>query len=92
MSGIIRSDRLFTIPGVIGIIVTGFIAARMAGFPVLKTDWIAWALAAFAISGVLFGVRVAPLQQQLLTAASSGAQSGSFDYQGYRSLAFRWEI
>jgi uncharacterized membrane protein len=84
MSGIIRSDRLFTVPGVVGIIVTGFIAAEMAGFPVLRTGWIVWTLVAFSISGLLFGIRVA--------LATAGVQSGNFDYSAYRSLALRWEI
>jgi uncharacterized membrane protein len=92
MSGIIRSDRLFTVPGVVGIIVTGFIAAEMAGFPVLRTGWIVWTLVAFSISGLLFGIRVAPMQRQLLALATAGVQSGNFDYSAYRSLALRWEI
>lgn len=92
MDGIIRSDRLFTIPGVIGIIITGFAAAKYGGFPVLKTGWIAWTLAAFALSGLVFVVRVAPLQRQLRALAAAGEQSGSFEHSRYRALAIRWEI
>ncbi|MCA1713619.1 MAG: DUF2269 domain-containing protein [Gammaproteobacteria bacterium] len=92
VEGIIRSDRLFTIPGVIGIIITGLVAAKYAGFPILKTGWIAWTLAAFALSGLLFMVRVAPLQRQLLALASAGTQSGSFEYAAYKALTIRWEI
>ena len=91
MDGIIRSDLLFTIPGVIGIIVTGFAAANIGGFSVLKTGWIAWTLAAFALSGVVFVARVAPLQRQLRALAAEGEQSGSFEYSRYRALAIRWE-
>jgi len=92
MAGIIKSDRLFTIPGVIGIIITGFAAAKYGGFPVLKTGWIAWTLAVFALSGLIFMVRVAPLQRQLHSLATTGDQSGGFDYSTYRTLAVRWEI
>lgn len=92
MDGIIRSDRLFTVPGVIGIIITGFAAAKFGGLPVLKTGWIAWTLAAFALSGLVFMARVAPLQRQLRALAAAGEQSGSFDYFRYRALAIRWEI
>ena len=92
MDGIIRSDRLFTIPGVIGIIISGFVAAKYGGFPVLKTGWIAWTLAAFALSGLIFAIRVAPLQRQLYALAAASEQSGGFEYSRYRALAVRWEI
>jgi uncharacterized membrane protein len=92
MAGIIRSDRIFTMPGVIVIILTGFVAAKYGGFPVLQTGWIAWTLALFGLSGLLFMVRVAPLQRQLLALANAAERTADFDYSCYRSLAIRWEI
>ena len=91
MDGIIRSDRLFTMPGITVIIVTGVIAAIQGGFPLLRTGWIAWSLALFAVSGLMFMFRVAPLQRQLRTLAETGAASGSFDYDAYHRVALRWE-
>lgn len=92
MDGIIRSDRFFTVPGVVGIIVTGVAAALRANLPILGTDWILWTLVLFTVSGLVFTLRVAPLQKQLLALAESGVQSGAFDYLRYRSLAVRWEV
>ena len=92
MDGIIRSDRLFTVPGVVGIVVTGIAAAILGNFPILHTGWITWTLVLFTISGVIFMVRVAPLQRQLLAIADAAAKSGAFDYDGYRALALRWEL
>ena len=92
MDGIIRSDRLFTIPGVVVIIATGVAVAMAGGFPLLRTGWILWTLVLFAISGLLFMVLVAPLQRQLLALAQAGSVKGNFDYAGYASVARRWEI
>lgn len=92
VDGIIRSDRWLTMPGVIGILVTGVWAAQNAGMSLFGTGWIAWSLILFGISGILFGVRVAPLQRQMRDMARSGADSGSFDYGQYRRLALAWEI
>jgi uncharacterized membrane protein len=92
MDGIIRSDRWFTIPGVVGIIATGVAAAIYAGFPILGTGWILWTLILFGVSGLVFGIWVAPLQRQLRALALAGQQSGNFDYKSYRKLAVRWEI
>jgi uncharacterized membrane protein len=92
MRGIIRSDRLFTIPGVFGIILTGVGAAQLGGLPILGTRWILWTLVLFAISGAVFMVRVAPLQRTLLALAETGMQSGSFNYSEYHTVARRWEL
>jgi uncharacterized membrane protein len=92
MEGVIRSDRLFTMPGIMVIIATGFIAAIQARLPLLGTGWILWTLVLFTISGLLFMFRVAPLQRRLFGLAQAGASSGSFDFEGYRRVAMQWEV
>ncbi|MGH7556232.1 MAG: DUF2269 family protein [Gemmatimonadota bacterium] len=92
MDGIIRSDRLFTVPGVIGIIISGVAAAIHGNLPILGTGWILWTLVLFSVSGLIFMIRVAPLQRQLRALAEEGVQSGAFDYARYRALAVRWEV
>jgi uncharacterized membrane protein len=92
VEGVIRSDRLFTMPGVFVIIATGVLAAMQVGLPLLKTGWILWSLVLFAISGLMFGIQVAPLQRKLLALAQAGVGKGSFDYASYHRLAVRWEI
>ncbi len=91
MDGIIRSDRLFTMPGVIVIITTGVFGAISGALPLLRTGWIAWTLILFAISGLIFMFRVVPLQRQLRALAQVG-MAGGFDYADYHRMARRWEI
>jgi uncharacterized membrane protein len=92
LDGIIRSDRIFTVPGVIAIVVTGFVAAILGDLPILRTGWIFWAIVLFSISGLIFALRVAPLQRQLRDLANAAIQSGTFDYAGYHARAIRWEL
>jgi len=92
MDGIIRSDRVFTIPGVVVIIAAGFAAAIYGGYPILRTGWILWTLILFIVSGLIFMIRVVPLQRQLRALAEAAVQSGAFDYARYHALAVRWEI
>jgi len=92
MSGIIRSDRLFTVPSVFGIIATGIAAAMLAGFPILGTGWILWTLIAFGISGAVFSLRVVPLQRELLSMARASTSEAVFSIGTYRLLARRWEL
>lgn len=91
MEGIIRSDRLFTIPGVFGILLTGIATAMNGHLPILGTTWILWTLVLFAISGVVFILRVVPLQRQLYALAAGVGGTGAFDYVAYAQLARRWE-
>jgi len=87
VSGIIRADRLFTTPSVLILAVAGIAAAIVAGFSLLRTGWILWTIVLFVISGFIFGTRLAPLQRQMLAAASAS----SFDAEAYARLATRWE-
>jgi uncharacterized membrane protein len=63
MKGIIDSDRLFTIPGVIIITIGGFAAAIQGGIPLLRTGWIFWPIVLFSLSGLAFAWKVVPLQK-----------------------------
>ncbi len=92
VDGIIRSDRFFTMPGVLLIIASGVTAAMLGNLPILRTSWILWALVLFGISGLAFMLRVAPLQRQLQAMAQAGISSGAFDYAAYRTVAIRWEV
>lgn len=91
MDGIIRSDRWFTLPGVIVITTSGILTAIRAGLPIFGTHWILGGLVLFALSGILFGARVAPLQKQLRSAAQAGLH-GPFDYAHYHRIARAWEL
>jgi uncharacterized membrane protein len=91
MDGVIRSDRIFTIPGVVLIIISGVAAAIIGGYPILRTPWILWSLVLFTISGFVFVVRVVPLQQELRALAQAGVNAASFNWDQYQALARRWE-
>jgi uncharacterized membrane protein len=91
MAGIIRSDRIFTTPGVIAILASGVALAMLGGYPLLRTGWILWPIVLFGISGLAFGLRVAPLQRQLHALARAGTEKGGFDFAAYRRLATAWE-
>ncbi len=98
MDGIIRSDRIFTIPGVIVITTFGFLGAINGNLPLIRTEWIFWTIILFSISGFAFMYRVAPLQRKLRAMASAGAEAaggsggaGAFDYAPYHAVTRQWE-
>jgi uncharacterized membrane protein len=91
MDGVIRSDRLFTVPGVVLIIASGVFAAIQGGFPIFGTPWILWTLVLFGLSGAVFGMKLAPLQRQMRAHAQAGAHGGAFDYVAYHRLSRQWD-
>jgi uncharacterized membrane protein len=92
MSGIIRSDRLFTTPGVLLIVAAGVAAAMVGRIPMMSTGWILWTVLLFIAAGAIFGMRIAPLQRKLLALARATNTEGRFDEAQYARLARQWKI
>lgn len=90
MRGIINSDKWFTIPGVIIITAFGFAAALHASIPILRTGWIFWPIVFFTLSGIIFSVKLAPLQKQIHSIAARATQ-GTFDKVMYQQKLRQWE-
>jgi uncharacterized membrane protein len=88
--GIIRSDRWFTLPGVVGILIGGFAAALDGSLPILATGWILWPIILFSISGLVFGVWVAPLQGKIVSFVRA-ADASDQAWQSYEEMYKRWE-
>jgi uncharacterized membrane protein len=89
--GIIRSDRIFTLPGIILITLAGFIAAIHAHWPILGTGWILWSIILFTLSGVFFRVYVAPLQKKIAKFADT-ADSSDDNWKQYEKIYKQWEF
>ncbi len=88
MLGIVRSDRWFTVPGVL-LIVAGGVAAAMAGhLKLLSTGWIIWPIVLFSISGLVFGFALAPLQRKILSMADTAAA----DIRPLKGQLQRWHL
>jgi uncharacterized membrane protein len=90
VQGIIRADRIFTIPAIIVLLIGGFGATGIGHIPILSTGWILWGLILFIIAGIAFG----PLSrtQRLLLAEARTGISGTMDWSRYDALSKRWNI
>lgn len=89
VSGIIASDKLFTIPGVIILTTGGIAAAVKGGLPLLSTGWIFWSLILFSLSGLFFTVRVAPLQKKMKQYLETGS---NYQQQQFKGIMKQWEF
>ena len=71
MDAIVRADRIFTIPGIVILLIGGIGAALVGGIPFLSTGWLLWGISAFILSGICFGP-LSRAQKQIATAAHAG--------------------
>ena len=87
--GIIKSDKYFTMPGVVGITLFGIGLAMHAKIPILGTGWILWSIILFIISGIAFMTKLAPLQKKL---AAFAANKEKFNWDEYHKLSKQWDF
>lgn len=92
LDGVIRSDRLFTIPGVLVIVVAGVAAAIIGGMPLLRTEWLAAGIILLTVAGIAFSARVAPLQRQMRDLARANTDPATFDWAAYEKLSRDWAV
>lgn len=88
---IIKSDRYFTIPGIIGIVISGIAASVDAGYPMLGTGWIFWPIVLFSLSGVFFSIYVGPLQRKI-SEFTANLDYSDENWKEYKTLYKRWEF
>ena len=74
-----------------GIVAPGIAAAVYGNLPLLHTGWILWTLVLFISSGLIYALRVAPLQKELSALAEVANAAAGFDFDRYHGLAKRWE-
>ena len=89
-AGLTRSDRFFTMPGVLLLVVAGIAAAIFGHFPILGTGWIFWSIVLLTISGLAFMLRVAPLQRRMHALADAGMETGQVDWAAYEAATRSW--
>jgi uncharacterized membrane protein len=87
--GIIKADRVFTMPSILGILVGGFGAAGIGYLPILETGWIMWSFILLIISGAVFMSKVVPVQKKIFALASDEAK---FTWDEYNRLVKDWNL
>lgn len=91
VKGIIAADKIFTIPGVLVIIAGGVMAAVKGGYPMLSTGWIFWSIVLFTLSGIIFSVRVGPLQVKMKNYLEQSAAAGNYNAVQFDTYLKQWE-
>jgi len=87
--GIIRADRLFTMPGVTILLIFGMGAALHGGFNLISTGWIFWSIILYVVSATVFMIRVVPIQKKIVAIAKDESK---FNFNEYGKLTKQWDV
>ncbi len=90
VDGIMRSDRIFTIPSVIIIVVAGILSALQGNIPVLRTGWIVWSITLFSLSGVIFSTKLSVLLRRMLKFTNDQHIDHEQDWIAISNLYKQW--
>lgn len=86
-----RADKMFTVPGVLLILVPGLLTVGpWGGFP--GTSWAELALALFVLSGLIWLVVLLPIQKRMVRLSKEAVESNAaLDESFYRTVA-QWNM
>ncbi|WP_309495942.1 DUF2269 family protein [Mechercharimyces sp. CAU 1602] len=84
------ADWIFTLPGVALIIISGFKMATDAEIPLFSWGWFSLSLLLFALTSLLWGVLLLPLQYRLIRL--SAQLSIPADWKRYQQASRKWAI
>jgi uncharacterized membrane protein len=86
---VMHADWLFTLPGIVLILVTGLLTmGRWGGFP--GTAWVELTLALFILSVVIWGVVLLRLQKRMICVTAEAVESGEVPDELIHNVVRRW--
>jgi len=88
--GVMRSDRVFTIPAVFVIISAGILAALHGNIQILRTGWVLWSIALFTLSGVIFSTRLSVILRKMQEIANR--QYNEQEWNSMNQLYKQWNM
>lgn len=89
---VMRADRLFTIPGILLIVVPGILAMGKYGGFGAGAPWAELALALFILSGIIWAAILLRMQKRMIRVSGAAVESGGeVDESFYKTLR-KWNM
>jgi uncharacterized membrane protein len=88
---VMLADFVFTIPGLLLIIISGVWMAVQAGYLVSGFNWLTLSLILFALTGILWAGVLLPLQRKMIHLSAPTAEN-EFNIESYRQASRHWMI
>ena len=89
---LMRADRMFTIPGIVLIVVPGILAmGRYGGFGA-GAAWAELALALFIVSGLMWGFVLLRLQRRMIDLSTAAVEAGREVDPAFHDTLKKWNM
>jgi uncharacterized membrane protein len=89
--GLLRADYIFTLPGIVGLVITGIWMVGITGWGRFQEPWLSLSFILLIVTSIIWGAILLPLQRRMVRLAQLGAASGTPD-PAYRQAGKRWAI
>lgn len=88
---VMLADYVFTLPGLIMIIVSGNVMAVQAGYSMSVFSWLTLSQFLFALTGVVWVLVLIPLQRKMIRLGREAVQTGTVP-ESYRRVSLYWAV
>ena len=85
------ADLAFTMPGIVGLLVTGIWMVGITGWQRFQEPWLGVSLALLIVTGAIWAAGLAPLQSRMSRLARDQATAGQLDPE-YQKASRRWSM
>ncbi|WP_343032858.1 DUF2269 family protein [Cytobacillus depressus] len=91
VKNVMLADFIFTLPGLILIIITGSLMAAQAGYSMSGFNWLTLSMILFSLSGILWLMVLLPVQRSMIRHSAESIESGIIS-KAYRKASLYWAI
>lgn len=91
VKNVMLADYVFTLPGLVLIIVSGIVMAVQAKMPLSGLNWLTLSLILFAVTGVIWLAVLIPLQRGMIRQSAQCIESGNIS-KDYHQASRYWAI
>lgn len=86
---VMLADWIFTLPGLVLLIVSGSLMADRAGMSMNGLNWLTMSLILFGITGAIWLAALIPLQRRMIRLSEQSLQAGTLS-DAYRKASKQW--
>jgi len=88
---VMLADYVFTIPGLVLIIISGGVMAGKSGVPLSGINWLTLSLILLTVTGFIWLAILIPLQQRMIRFSADCVKTGTIS-EAYRRASRQWAI
>lgn len=91
VKNVMLADIIFTLPGLLIIIVSGILLAMQAGYSISGVNWLTLSLILFALTGIVWLAILIPLQRKMIHSSYQSINTGAISKE-YKLDSRNWAI